>query len=222
MLNVEICETVLGPLKVHTNLVRSVAFSPDDLRIVSGSADRTVRIWDAQTGDQLLKFEKHMGGVTSIAFSSDGSKVVSSDYKNEILIWDVYSGRRVCCLEKSDHYFHDFFFSADDRFVVGTRADELTIWDVKSGNRVPTSLQAGSFGDLIWIGECALYARVDGEIRRWFHPGHSILDYDSTISPDRKWIAIAGEWDEIYLYSRDPSPEELASEDDINDEARRL
>lgn len=221
--NVETCETVLDPLNGHTRLVSAIAFSADNRRIVSGSTDCTVRIWDPQTGEQLLEFKEHKHYILSVAFSSDGSKVVSGAEEDEILIRDVDSGRRVCCLEKFNHCVFNFFFSADDRLLVGTSPNKHTIWDVESGERVPISLQAGSFDDLVWFRNYSLYACMDGEIRRWSQRGVKVVNYETAISLDRKWIAALQVWDsDIYLYSRDPSPEELASVDDIPDRYRRL
>lgn len=149
--DVETGETVLGPLKGHTDWVCSVAFSPDDRRIVSGSYDCTVRIWDVQTGKQLLQFEGHTSWIWSLAFSSDGSRVASSDDDNVILIWDVDSKCRIHYLQQPEHLVVKIHFSSDDRFIAATGGGHLGIWDVKSGKRVSTSLQAGSFGDLVWF-----------------------------------------------------------------------
>lgn len=222
MWDVETGETVLSPLKGHTCWVYCVAFSPDDRRIVSGSYDFTVRIWDAQTGEPLHELKEHRLPVISVAFSFHGSNVVSSDRKHEILIRDVESTRCVCYLETNKHWAFDLHFSVDDKFTAGVQENELTVWDVESGKRMPTSLQAGSFGDLVWFRYHALYTCMNGEIRRWSTREASILDYDSVLSPDRKWIASPGIDFDVYLYSRDPSSEELASVDDIEDILRRL
>ena len=56
-------------------MVTSVAFSPDGKRIVSGSADQTVKVWDAATGQEPSTLKGHTGAVTSVAFSPDGKRI---------------------------------------------------------------------------------------------------------------------------------------------------
>ena len=55
----------------------SVAFSPDGTRIVSGSVDNTLRLWDAKSGEPIsAPLKGHEGGVPSVAFSPDGTRIV--------------------------------------------------------------------------------------------------------------------------------------------------
>src|SRR5262245_30651151 len=63
--------------KGHTEIVRSVAISPDGKRIVSGSDDCTVKVWDAGTGKNLLTLKGHTASVLCVAISSDGNGIVS-------------------------------------------------------------------------------------------------------------------------------------------------
>jgi WD40 repeat protein len=67
-----------GPFHGHTEAVTSVAFSPDGIRIVSGSSNYTIRVWDARNGTLLAgPLQDHTGIVNSAAFSPDGARIVS-------------------------------------------------------------------------------------------------------------------------------------------------
>src|SRR5262249_49524642 len=63
-----LCQGTPVTLFGHTGAVRSVAFSPDGKRIASGSGDGTVKVWDAQTGQDGLTLKGHTGPVSSVAF----------------------------------------------------------------------------------------------------------------------------------------------------------
>jgi len=77
------------PLKGHTDWVWSVAYSPDGRHFVSGSDDRTIRIWDAETGAAVGKpFEGHVYYVRSVAYSPDGEHIVSGSSDNTTHVWD--------------------------------------------------------------------------------------------------------------------------------------
>ena len=70
-----------SPTELHMqneSIVKSVMFSQDGSRIVSGSYNKTVQIWNATTGEVEAVLKGHMDKVTSVAFSQDGSRVVSS------------------------------------------------------------------------------------------------------------------------------------------------
>ena len=77
----------------HDDYINSVAFSPDGSKIVSGSADKTIRIWDASTGVEMLPpLQGHNRSIYSIAFSPDGSKIVSGSGDKTIRVWDASTG----------------------------------------------------------------------------------------------------------------------------------
>jgi WD40 repeat protein len=68
----------------------SVAFSPDGKRIVGGSLDKTLRLWDAETGKAISKpLKGHTGAVISVAFSSDGKRIVSGSFDKTLRIWHI-------------------------------------------------------------------------------------------------------------------------------------
>ena len=77
----------LKTLKGHKYSVYSVAYSPDVKRIISGSGDETVKIWDANTGQCLKTLEGHSDYILSVAYSPDGTKIISGSGDGTIKIW---------------------------------------------------------------------------------------------------------------------------------------
>jgi WD40 repeat protein len=71
----------------HTAAITSVAFSPNGSRVLTGSSDACVKLWDAHTGKEILTLNGHSQEVTSACFSPDGSQVLSASRDGTAIIW---------------------------------------------------------------------------------------------------------------------------------------
>jgi len=124
----------LRSLEGHTDWVRAVAVSPDGCFIVSGSSDRTVKVWEAESGRLLRSLEGHTGGVNAVAVSPDGRFIVSGSDDHTVKVWETESGRLLRSLEGHTGGVNDVAVSPDGRFVVSGSDDRtVKVWDLESG-----------------------------------------------------------------------------------------
>jgi len=103
----------LRTLKGHTNLVLSVAFSPDGTTLASGSDDNTINLWNAKTGRCLRTLEGHTSPVWSVAFSPDGTTLASGSRDNTIKLWNANTGECLRTLKGHTHFVYSVAFSPD-------------------------------------------------------------------------------------------------------------
>ena len=122
------------PLKGHSEVVTSVAFSVDSKYIVSGSEDCTVRLWDAVTGVEVKKMEGHSSGVASVAFSVDSKYIVSGSVDRTVRLWDAVTGAEVKKMEGHSNGVTSVAFSVDSKYIVSGSSDStVRLWDAVTG-----------------------------------------------------------------------------------------
>ena len=122
-------------MTIKTNSpIYSVAFSHDGIHIVSGSLDKSVRVWDASTGAALQQLNGHTDSVYSVAFSHDGIHIVSGSFDNSVRVWDASTGAALQQLNGHTGSVNSVAFSHDGIYIVSGSSDaSVRVWDVSTG-----------------------------------------------------------------------------------------
>ncbi|HLJ97382.1 MAG TPA: serine/threonine-protein kinase, partial [Gemmataceae bacterium] len=195
----------IGVLMGHTALVTSAVFSPDGLYALSGSNDRTVRLWEVRNGKELRRFEGHADAVQSVAFSSDGRHAASASRDKTVRLWDVQTGLELYRCEGHGGPVLRVVFSPDGRRVLSCSEDRtLRLWDVESGKEMQHLEGHTGAVESVAIspdGHSALSCGQDKTVRLWDlesglelrqFKGHSSEVEEVAFSPDGRQAISAG------------------------------
>ena len=126
----------------HEDFVDMMVFSPDGLKVATGSRDKTARLWDAATGKPLGLTMKHGGEVLAGAFSPDGMKLATASFfqPGGLWVWNVATGRAVA-LQKEGYsngmtgavFSPDCTKVAANNILLNSALGELQMWDAVKG-----------------------------------------------------------------------------------------
>jgi WD40 repeat protein len=115
--------------------VCSVAFSPTGTCVVSGSGDKTIQLWDVESGKAIRSLIGHSGLVRSVAFSPDGKRVVSGSFDQTIRLWDVESGEAIGSpFTGHTSYVYSVAFSPGGTHIASSSHDKtVRLWNAHTG-----------------------------------------------------------------------------------------
>src|SRR5262249_22212844 len=145
----------LRSIRAHDYLIKGVAFSPDGRRLATASgtlvgggrrAGGEVKVWDADTGKELLRFADLPQWANSVAFSPDGKYLaagtgdlaqVAPSTPGEVRVWDAATGKEILTLTGHTFWVTAVAFSPDSKRLASGSADRTgRVWDAPSGREV--------------------------------------------------------------------------------------
>ena len=223
----------------HSNTLIIMGWSPDGKRIVTGSGDGTARVWDAATGQEVLKISLPNGAL-SMALSPDGKRIFTGSHHNTARVWDASTGRELLSFGLTP-VVTIASFSPDGKRIVtggyrpGSQGTVAVVWDadtgqelfVLKGHTIGVNGFASSGVNSVAFspdGTRIVTGRNDGTARVWYADtgqevialkGHTNEVTSVAFSPDGKRIVTAGGLARVW--DADKGPEVLTLKGHTNE-----
>jgi WD40 repeat protein len=196
---------LLFSLKEPEDYISIFKYSPDSKYIVTGSANRTLSLWDAVNGRLIYTLEGHYEEISSISFSPDGKYIVSGSNDYTVKLWDTKNGQLIHTFEGHDDVIHSVAFSPDSSYIASSSSDHtIKLWNTKNGLLINTleghedEIHSVSFSP---DGKFIVSGSIDSTLKLWDAESGRLIWSEFggemfSFSPDGKYIA---SWSEYYV-----------------------
>ena len=196
-------------LRGHTNSVEGVVFSPDGTLLATASHDKTLKVWDLATGQELLNLYTNADqGQLGIAFSHDGTKLAAPSVKGTAKVWNPATGKEPLTLSGHTDWVNSVAFNPNGTLLATASDDRMVkIWDALTGREILTL--RGHTAPVSWVtfspdGVFVATASQDATAKLWDattgeeirnFTGHDNWVNGLAFSPDGILLATAsGDW----------------------------
>ena len=116
----------------HTGGIKSIAFSHDGKRLVSGGDDKSIRAWDVASGREVVRLGRHTAGVNALAFVADTEHIVSASKDQTVRVWDLRTGLETQCFDAHAGAVLDVSASPDGKRIASAHFDTIVrLWDLE-------------------------------------------------------------------------------------------
>ena len=123
------------------NHILVLEFSPDGTKLASGSKDKTVRLWDTNTNEELTILRKHTGWTNALAFSPKGKKLASGSTDKTVNIWNTETGELIVTLSGHLNSIAALSFSPAGKTLASASTDGIIkFWNTENGNLLPINI----------------------------------------------------------------------------------
>jgi eukaryotic-like serine/threonine-protein kinase len=162
--------TTAHQLRGHVNFVYAVTYSPDGRRLATGGWDKTIRIWDRETGQLLDRLIGHRGFVRGLAFSPDGNQLISGSEDKSVRRWDLAGGGDNAAFHGHTGFVHCVAFGPDGVLAASGSLDgTVKLWPAAApDSQVTFRNSSGWVGTLAFAPDGRRIASAhNGNVRIW-------------------------------------------------------
>ncbi|MDP8964354.1 MAG: protein kinase [Cyanobacteriota bacterium] len=198
--NIPIATTLTG----HFSFINYLVISPDGQTLASASADKTIKIWNLATGQEIRTLTGHSSFINYLVISPDGQTLASASADKTIKLWNLATGQEIRTFTGHSNYVNYLAISPDGQTLVSSSADKtIKVWNLATGQEIRTLTGYSKYIDYFVISsdwQTIATGSADKIIKIWnlstgkeIHTltGHSNTVNFVAISPDGQTLASA-------------------------------